>query len=67
LRIYEKLDDLDGMATQYQNLGLVSWKRRDLYTAREHWEKARDLYERADMPAMVHEVEGWLWGLGRDA
>lgn len=54
---------LAGMAIQYANLGAVYEQRGDLFAAREHGLKARDLFTRAQMPHMAEKAQRWLDGL----
>ena len=60
LAIEEKLGRLEGMASDYGNLGWVYKKRGDVEKARGYWVKAVDLYKRIGMPHMVKEVQGLI-------
>jgi len=60
LQINEKLGRLEGMARQYGNLGLICRTRDDSSGAREHWNQARELFQRAQMSHMVAEVQAWI-------
>jgi len=60
LAINEKLGRLEGMAIQYANMGLLYGKRSDIPAAREQWTIARDLYQKAQMPHMVKQMQDWL-------
>jgi hypothetical protein len=63
LEIEEKLGRLEGMASDYANLGVVREARGDVAGARHYWVKARDLFARIGMPHMVKQVQEWLDGL----
>ena len=60
LEINEQLGRLEGIASDYRNLGTVYKHRGNLAAAREHWTKARDLFAQIDMPHMVAKVQAWL-------
>jgi len=60
LEIDKKLGRLEGMASDYSNLGNVYEERGDIGKAREYWEKAVGLCKRIGMPHMVEKVEGWI-------
>ncbi|MCH8211127.1 MAG: tetratricopeptide repeat protein [Planctomycetes bacterium] len=52
------------MANDYGNLGMIMESRGDLNSAREHWAKALDLYQRIGMPDSVERVREWLDAIG---
>ena len=60
LEIEEKLGRLEGMASDYGNLGLIYETRGDLKEARTLWTRARDLYEKIGMEHMVAKIQNWL-------
>jgi hypothetical protein len=63
LEIDETLARLEGMASDYGNLGNLQELRGDLDGAREQWVKSRDLYARLGATHMVERVQGWIDGL----
>jgi hypothetical protein len=60
LEIEEKLGRLEGMASDYSNLGTVEKRRGKFEWAREMWLKSRDLYAQLGAQHMVARVQGWL-------
>ena len=57
---------LEGMASDYGNLGLIYQTRGDLDEARKLWGKAKELYQRIGMPHMVEEMARWINGRMKD-
>ena len=62
LEIEEKLGLLEGMASNYANLGVVYETRGEVDKARAYWEKSRDIFAGMGVEHMVEKVQGWIDG-----
>lgn len=58
--INERLGDIEEMAENHYDLGILFKSRGDLHEARRYWTQAVDLYARIPMPHRVAKVQGRL-------
>jgi hypothetical protein len=56
---------IEGMASQYGNLGIVFQARGDLDSAREKWSEARDLYDKLGARHKSAQMQNWIDGLSK--
>ena len=66
LEISEKLGKLEGMASDYVNLGVLLHIRGDLKGARALWIRSRDIYTQMGVTHMAEMVGKWIDGLGEE-